>query len=236
MKLKRILQSVTFVAMAQALIVSAGTNLYSVLISGQCVQTNSNGQLSETCYGSRQIISRCAAEHGVTNLADLRLVYDQDQDSIRVVTVTNAVALCEVISFEGGESLSNSNGTSTVRLAFVFLPGDNTARGTITGRETIRTAKARRGWHKSGGFNFSGQFQFGSPATATEGAKICSGFLSTGARFEPVISDAGGGGGTGPTVTSAETTAILLEAERNTHSGGGLSQLPKIPRAPSGAN
>lgn len=223
---------------AQAQTNKVSTNLFNVAFVARCVQTNNSGGLAERCISARHIVADCAAGHGITNLASLRLVYDQDADAINVVSITNGVTLCEVMSFGGGQSLSKADGSVIERLAFVFLPEDDTARGSFRGKQIIRKPKVPKwGQPRPNGFSLSGHFHYSTAATATGGAKIYDGTFATGARFVPLSppedgDDGGAGGDNGGGGTDPGPTVVNISIERVVGNQGGAMKIPPLPGLP----
>jgi len=154
--------------------------LFRANVSTVCVSSNSSGGLSYTRYGNRQIIHQCASEKGITNLMDLRLVYDRTADALEVVKGTNNTVVCTPVTFSGGVSISKTNQTVTERLAFVFLDNDKEADGTLRAREHSSLNSSNQLTH----FLLTGQLQFAQAANGTNAAKIYSGSISAGSFFD----------------------------------------------------
>ena len=173
----------TIVAIAVQCVVTPTTKaqeLYRANVHTVCVSTNSSGGLSYTRYGSRQIIHQCANAQGITNLMDLRLVYDRTADALEVVQGTNNTVVCTPITFSGGVSLSKTNQTVTERLAFVFLENDKEADGTLRAREHYSLNSSNQLTH----FSLTGQLQFAQGANGANAAKVYSGSISAGSFFD----------------------------------------------------
>jgi len=155
-------------------------NLYKAFLTADGVTTNDFGRLTGVFASNRDIIRRCANDSGMTNANNLTLVYDWDADALEVVNRVTGELLCSPIAFSGGLSLTNANGTTVERLAFIYLEGNGEAVGTLKGTERFR-------YDNDGNvirFGFTARLQF---ASTGEGArsKIYSAFLSIGPRFVP---------------------------------------------------
>lgn len=165
---------------------AAGDNAYKVNFVSTCIQTNRAGRLVESNYSGRDVLRACAREHGFTSITNLQLVYDLDADAIQVVQVTDGAVLCVAMSFDGGQSISNANGSVVERLAFVFLSGDNEARGSARITMLLRKNDGS-GMHfmNRSGLGVRGSFQLATQPTEMFGTTINSGFFTTGAKFVP---------------------------------------------------
>jgi len=175
-KFKVITGTIVAIAAQFVMIATSKAQLYRADVSTVCVSTNSSGGLSYTKYGNRQIIEQCAGEQGITNLKDLRLVYDLTTDALEVVQGTNNTVICTPMTFSGGVSLSKTNQMVTERLAFVFLENDTEADGTLRATERLSLNSSDQVTH----FSLSGQLQFAQAAQGTNEAKIYSGSVSAG--------------------------------------------------------
>src|SRR5215469_12989866 len=109
-------------------------DLVPAFVSAISVSTNgTNGNLSYHSFGNKDIIRSCASSAGLTNLQGLRLVYDRTNDTLDVVS--NQTLVCTPAAFSGGTSLSNTNGTTTQELTFVYWEGSTVANGTLSAVE-----------------------------------------------------------------------------------------------------
>jgi len=151
-------------------------DLVPAFLNAISVSTNgTNGNLSYNSFGNKDIIRSCASSAGLTNLEGLKLVFDRTNDTLDVVSGTNQTLVCTPAAFSGGTSLSNTNGTTTQELTFVFWEGSTTANGTLSALEHTYT--------KTNGmtfFNLKGQLQFQVPASGTNGPTIYLGSLIAG--------------------------------------------------------
>lgn len=165
---------------------ATGDNAYKVNFVSSSIQTNRAGRLVESNYSGRDVLRACAREHGFSSITNLQLVYDLDADAIQVVQVTDGAVLCTAMSFDGGQSISNANGSVVERLAFVFLSGDNEARGTARITMLLRkNSQSSMGWINRQGLTVRGSFQLATQPSEAFGATINSGFFTTGAKFVP---------------------------------------------------
>lgn len=155
---------------------SRAQELYPAFLSAISISTNStSGNLTYHSFGNRDIIRSCASSAGLTNLEGLSLAYDSTSQALDVVSGTNKTVICTPATFSGGTSLSNTNGTITQELTFVFWEGSTVANGTLSAVE--RTFTPTNG---TPFFSLKGQLQFSVPASGTNGPTIYSGTLSAG--------------------------------------------------------
>lgn len=153
---------------------SRAQELFPAFVSALAVSTNStNGNLTYHSFGNRDIIRDCASGAGITNLAGLSLVYNRSNASLEVVSGTNQTLLCVPATFSGGTSLSNTNGTVTQELTFVFWEGSTTANGTLSALEHTFTSTNGTTF-----FSLKGELQFS--ANTTNGPTIYTGSLVVG--------------------------------------------------------
>ena len=155
---------------------SYAQELFRVVVSTVSTYTNDAGKLKHRHYGNREIIRDCAAEHGITNLTGLSLVYDRTADAVQVVGGTNHTVLCAPLTFSGGVSLSNTNATKTERLAFVFLDPNQVANGTMSATERSYYGPTNElVW-----FSLKGRLQYASAGDGTNAATIYNGIIVAG--------------------------------------------------------
>jgi hypothetical protein len=148
--------------------------LVPAFLSAVAVSTNStNGNLTYHSFGNRDIIRECASSAGLTNLQGLSLVYNRSNASLEVVSGTNQTLLCVPATFSGGTALSNTNGTTTQELTFVFWEGSTVANGTLSALEHTFTLTNGMTF-----FSLKGQLQFS--AIGTNGPTIYTGSLVAG--------------------------------------------------------
>lgn len=153
--------------------------LFKAQVETTAVETNGSGGLSYSHYGNRQILSAAADAAGLTNLVGLRLVYNQTADDLEVVMGTNNVVIATPITFNGGLSLSNSNGTVVERLSWVFLGTNATAAGTLRATEHLHFGTSNELTH----FALIGRLQFANSDGGTNGPTIYSGTISAVSPF-----------------------------------------------------
>src|SRR5689334_3482696 len=86
---------------------SKAADVFNVIVKGICRATNEQGAIVSTPFGSADLIKRCADENGITNLASLTLIYDVDDDALKVVRVSDGSVICDSLAFAGGTSVYN---------------------------------------------------------------------------------------------------------------------------------
>ncbi len=149
---------------------------FKVFVSAVAISTNQAGDLTYREFGNRNIISNCAGEQGITNLVDLSLVYDRTADAVEVVSGTNDTLVCTPLTFGGGTSLTNTNGTKIERLSLVSWETNQTANGTLAATERLAFGPT----NQLEFFSLRGQLQFATPATGTNGPVIYRGSIVAG--------------------------------------------------------
>jgi hypothetical protein len=178
------------IAAAVAVLMTSVSNgrsqeLLPAFVSAVAISTNStNGNLTYHSFGNRDIIHNCASSAGLTNVEGLSLVYNRSNATLDVVSGTNQTLVCTPAAFSGGTSLSNTNGTVTQELTFVFWEGSTTANGTLAAVEHTFT--------KTNGvtlFSLKGQLQFSVPGSGTNGPTIYLGSLVAGNGFPEIFGD-----------------------------------------------
>ncbi|HTL15775.1 MAG TPA: hypothetical protein VL793_00985 [Patescibacteria group bacterium] len=164
----------TFVQSSQA-----QTNLLPVTFNAVCTSSSSNGIVQER-VSNINLIDDCAAEHGLTNLDHLRLVFNPTNFSVQVVD-TNGVALCTSLSFTGGLTFTNmntnsvsttvSNSTQIVFQRDVTVDTNSSTSGVISGSAS---------WNNSdlSSFRLTATLLYTEPAGGTNKAEICRALLS----------------------------------------------------------
>lgn len=154
---------------------SGAQEFYPAYVSAFTISTNSDGNLAYHYFRNRDIIRNCADDMGLTNLGGLSLVFDRSADALDVVSGTNQTVVCTPLTFSGGTSLSNTNGTITQRLTYVYYENNSEAAGTLLARE-------RLGFSTNGVsyFHLQGQLQFAVPSDGTNSPAIYVGSLMTG--------------------------------------------------------
>ena len=162
----------------------------SAFVTGVAISTNSDGNLTYRPFGNETLIQDCADEMGVTNLTGLHLVYDVSSNALDVVSGTNDTLVCTSLSFSGGVSLSNTNGTRSESQFWVYWGTEALPSGTLTASELLLTNGPSA---KAASFYLSGELQFALPGGGTNSATIYQASLTAGPRFffpvrSPVIS------------------------------------------------
>jgi hypothetical protein len=163
--------------------------LYPAFVDAVSVSTNgSTGNLTYHFFRNQDLFRACAAELGTPALPPVSLVYNRTADTLEVVNKTNStVVYCTPVTFSGGTSLSNTNGTVTQRLTFVYWEGNTVANGTLAANEHTHTATNGATY-----FNLRGQLQFAVPASGTNGPVIYIGSLAAGNGFLSEFGEYGG--------------------------------------------
>lgn len=153
---------------------------YPALVSAFSISTNSSGDLAYHPLRNRDIIRRCADDMGITNLEGLSLVYDRSADVVDVVSGTNQTVVCTPLTFSGGTALSNTNGTVTQRLAYVYYEGSTVANGTLLARQKLCSTTNGVSY-----FHLQGQLQFAVPDNGTNSPAIYLGNITAGSDLFP---------------------------------------------------
>lgn len=148
--------------------------LFKAQVETTAVVTNGSGGLSYSHFGNRQILEAAADAAGLTNLSGLRLVYNHTADDLEVVMGTNNAVVATPLTFNGGVSLSTSNGMVVERLSWVFLGTNATAAGTLRATEHLHFGTSNEITH----FALIGRLQFANSDGGTNGPAIYSGTIS----------------------------------------------------------
>lgn len=177
------LLAVALLASAQAS--QAQTNLLPVTFDAICTSTNSTGTnatgLVKEIVRGINLIDDCAVEHGLTNLDNLRLVFNPTNFSVQVVS-TNGSNLCTSLSFPGGTTFTNvmTNSTSTAsnqtQIVFqrdVLVETNLVASGVISGTASWT------GTNMSS-FKLNALLLYSEAASGTNSTEICRAVLSVG--------------------------------------------------------
>ena len=170
-----------FALFASAYNSQAQTNLLPVTFNATCTSSNSTGLLQETVT-NLNLIDDCAFEHNLTNLDNLRLVFNTTNFSLQVID-TNDVALCTSLAFSGGLTFTNTltnitqtasnNATRIVFQRDVFVETNQTASGVISGTATWKNSDLAS-------FRLNAILLYTEPATGTNAPEICRAFLRVG--------------------------------------------------------
>jgi plastocyanin len=155
-------------------------DLFLVNLNGKVKTTNSAGAIVTSPENARDFLAECAEEHD-REARDLALVYDVDADAIVAVDRADGSTICVVVTFMGGVSLPNPDGSVRERQAFVMEEDSGETNGSM-----IATERSTRG---EGGellkFSLRGTIQFARAAYEDESSKLFSGTFSTGRKFIP---------------------------------------------------
>jgi len=154
-------------------------DFYRANVSAIGIATNQAGDLTYYRFGNRDLIRHCTGEQGITNLTGLSLAYDRTADALVVVSGTNNTVLCTPLTFAGGTSLSNTNGTKIQRLTWVYWETNQVASGTLLAGEKVFPATTNH----PASFSLQGQLQFTVPGDSTNGPVIYAGIISAGSKF-----------------------------------------------------
>ena len=181
MKMTKILVSAVAMVVAQLFIVHSGNaqTTFRAYVSAVAISTNDAGDLTYHQFGNGDLIRQCAADQGLTNLMGLHVVYDLTTDAIEVVSGTNNTVLCTPLTFSGGTFLSNTNGTCSQRLSWVYWEGAGTPNGTVAATEHYHYGVS----NQLTGFNLNGQLQFAVPGSGTNADVIYRGSVVAGSGF-----------------------------------------------------
>lgn len=158
----------------------AQTNL-PVTYNAICTSTNSTGLLKEVVRGIN-LIDDCAVENGLTNLDNLRLVFNPTNFSVQVVD-TNGSNLCTSLSFPGGLTFTNTTtnimhtaSNAITQIVFqrdVLVETNPASSGVISGTASWNGTNASS-------FKLNALLLYSEPATGTNSAEICRATLSVG--------------------------------------------------------
>jgi hypothetical protein len=162
----------------------AQTNL-PVTYNGICTSSNSTGLLREIVRGIN-LVDDCAVEQGLTNLDNLRLVFNPANFSVQVVN-TNGSNLCTSLSFPGGLTFTNTTtnvmhtaSNAVTQIVFqrdVLVETNQTSSGVISGTASWNGTNASS-------FKLNALLLYTEPATGTNSAEICRATLSVGGGHE----------------------------------------------------
>jgi hypothetical protein len=158
----------------------AQTNLLPVTFNAICTSSNSTGLLPERVTNIN-LIDDCAFEHGLSNLDNLKLVFNTTNFSVQVLD-TNGAPLCTSLAFSGGLTFTNtttnitqtaSNKTQIVFQRNVFVETNLTASGVISGNAS---------WNGTNmsSFKLNGTLLYTEPANGTNAPEICHASLRVG--------------------------------------------------------
>jgi len=152
---------------------------FQIYWRGTAYTTNAAGSVSTRRYSEKEIVNRLSANNGL-NPATQVLVYVHDEEEpaeeLEVVPLSEgARTTSNVYQFLGGGVTSNSTGTATSRLRFIFDEDHSQALGSITGTERLK----RRPDGSIATFSYYGTFMLSLPETNT----MVVGTFSTGRRI-----------------------------------------------------
>jgi hypothetical protein len=158
----------------------AQTNLLPVTFNAICTSSNSTGLLPERVTNIN-LIDDCAVEHGISNLDNLKLVFNTTNFSVQVLD-TNGAPLCTSLAFSGGLTFTNtstnitqtaSNKTQIVFQRDVLVETNLTASGVISGSAT---------WNGTNmsSFKLNALLLYTEPAAGTNAPEICHAVLRVG--------------------------------------------------------
>jgi hypothetical protein len=155
---------------------SFSRELYKLTWKGTRYTQSDSGKIIAHPYSEKEIIAKCAADNGISDLKALAFVYVADDQDTEVVFVDTGETVCEIFQLENQVvQVPSSDGTQTVRQAFVFNEDHGQALGSAFGIERAK----RNGDGGLTSFSYKGTFQFSIPE---EGA-VYSGTFTTGKRL-----------------------------------------------------
>ena len=162
----------------------AQTNL-PVTYNAICTSTNSTGLLKEVVRGIN-LIDDCAVENGLTNLNDLRLVFNPTNFTVRVIN-TNGSNVCTSLSFPGGLTFTNTTTnvlhTATNSITQIVFQRDVLVETNLTSSGVISGTASWKGTNASS-FQLNALLLYTEPATGTNSAEICRATLTVGGGQE----------------------------------------------------
>src|SRR5262249_25635221 len=147
---KLIIVSAIVILLQSLAIQSIGAQeVFRALLSLTCISTNQDGGLVYEHFGNQNLIDSCAADEGITNTTDLRLVYNLASNALEVVTRTNNTSvgtnfslvgtnlylICTPLTFTSLLSLSGTNTNKVELLDSVFVETNTVASGTLAATE-----------------------------------------------------------------------------------------------------
>jgi hypothetical protein len=159
------------------------TNLYPAVFRAICISTNTNGIVYKR-FGNSNLIQQCATQLGVSNVNNLRLVYNAGDDSLQVIASTNQAnptnLTCTALSFDGGTSFSNPSNTVIERLAFVYVGTNQTASGILSATERLTYGSS----NQITAFRLNGRLTYTTSASGTNAGAIYKGVLVAGTNVD----------------------------------------------------
>lgn len=185
-----------------------------------------NGRQSETTVKNADIIAACV---GTASRAAHTILYSPANDAIQVVNRRSGQAVCDVMHFQGGAW--TTDGRANQRVAFVFIPGQEEAVGTVILREQIKALNTRASMSGTfqmylagaavlGGHDLKTPLQIPEPGRfpgligVTSGIgspsvnmRLCTGTFTVTTLFVPGGEASGAGGSQSPFPTGSLSTA-----------------------------
>jgi hypothetical protein len=161
---------------------SSAQDLYHVSLNAIGISTNLDGKLVYKELDNRDLIRETASAQGLTNLTGLSLVYNLEGSDVEVVSGTNNTVLGTPLTFGGGVSLNNTNGTEGQVLEYVYWDTNSTASGTLAAGEWYRYGST----NQITDFSLQGQLQFAVPDNGTNGPSIYLGNIDVNGKFAPL--------------------------------------------------
>lgn len=185
MMIRKIVTSLAAVGLfALAQKAPAQTNLFPATFNAVCTSSNSSGLLKEIVTGTN-LIDNCAVENNLTNLNNLKLVFNPTNFSLQVID-TNGAPLCTSLTFPGGLTFTNtptniihtaSNTTEIVFQRDVLVETNVTPSGVISGSAT---------WNGTNmsAFRLNALLLYTEPVPGTNTPEICRASLRVGVPHE----------------------------------------------------
>jgi len=160
---------------------SQARDLYVLSWKGTRYVTNNSGKVVAQHYSEKDIIEKCAADNGITDLKSLAYVYVANELDTEVVFAATGETVCEVFQLENSfTAVPSADGNQTVRQAFVFNEAHGQALGSVFGVEHAR----RNSNGDLVSYSYKGSFQFSIP----EDNAVYSGIFTTGRRLKDTAS------------------------------------------------
>ena len=156
-------------------------DLYHVNLNAIGISTNLDGKLVYKEFDNRDLVRETASAQGITNLTGLSLVYHVEGSDVEVVSGTNNTVIGTPLTFGGGISLNNTNGTEGQVLEYVYWDTNSVASGTLVAGERYHYGFT----NQITDFRLQGQLQFALPDNGTNSPAIYIGHIEVGHKFTP---------------------------------------------------
>src|SRR3954454_12967983 len=112
-------------------------DLFRVTFRANCRALGDRGRLIHTRFTDQDIVAQCVGTNvsSVALTQNFALVYNATADRIQVVSVTNGLALCDVLEFQGGALATDTR--QSERFTFLFVPEETNAVGSAVISERL---------------------------------------------------------------------------------------------------